>query len=247
MATIDPPDSSQPTEADIHAYADGILAAERAERLRHYLTHRSNEARRVAFYSKLNAQFKRTFQPVGEPVPVRSILACGWRGALKRVLSPNARGNTVRALYVLVLAFVTLSGWIVASQVSDEALSDAAVMVLARVSSNPPDAVPLTLAASNDKAAPDLSPVGLRFTERRTVALGPISRASEFVYVNSTGQPVVLLVSRALLAQEQPKWSALRVGDIRLLTWVTRRQRYMLAGDADTHGLMLAADFMTLH
>jgi RNA polymerase sigma factor (sigma-70 family) len=37
MAMTDPPDNLPPTEADIHAYADGVLTAERSERLRLYL------------------------------------------------------------------------------------------------------------------------------------------------------------------------------------------------------------------
>lgn len=57
----------------------------------------------------------------------------------------------------------------------------------------------------------------------------------------------MLLVDHSFTAREQPQWEARRVGNIRLLTWVTGRRRYVLAGAADTHGLMRAADMMTLH
>jgi hypothetical protein len=246
MAITDPPDNSRLTEADIHAYADGILSAERSERLRRYLDHRLDEARRVAFYSSLNALFKRTFQPTDEPISVRAIPAPRWRTAPRRLLTPNARRIALRTFIVLAFAFVALSGWIVALQVSNEALSDAAVMGLARASSRYHDATPPAQLSGTDNAASDLAPAGLRLAEKRTVALGPISRISEFVYVNTTGQPVVLLVGLALTDRERTQWAARRVGNIRLLTWVTRHQRYVLAGDADTRGLMQAADNMTL-
>lgn len=246
MAITDPPDNLPPTETDIHAYADGFLAAERSERLRHYLGNRSDEARRVVFYRSLNERLKRTFRPTDDPATVRAMRAQGRQAALKRLLTPNSCGVALRTFVVLVLAFVASSGWIVALQASDEALSDAAVMVLARASSSYHDATPPAQVTGTDNAAPDLGPAGLRLAEQRTVALGPISRISEFVYINTTGQPVALLVGPALTAREQTQWAARRVGNIRLLTWVTQHHRYVLAGDASTRGLMQTADIMTL-
>jgi hypothetical protein len=49
-----------------------------------------------------------------------------------------------------------------------------------------------------------------------------------------------------LLAPSQPLWAARRIGEIRLLTWTAQRQRFVVAGDARTHGLMRAADVMTM-
>jgi hypothetical protein len=150
------------------------------------------------------------------------------------------------AFIVLAFALVAASGWIVASQPSDEALSDAAVMVLVRASASDHNAAPCAHLSGNDDAAPDLTSAGLRVTKRRTLALGPISQTSEFVYLNTAGKTVLLLVGLALTAQEQPQWVAHRAGNIRLFTWVTRHERYVLAGDVDTRGLMRAADITTL-
>jgi anti-sigma factor RsiW len=245
MEITDPPDNLELTEADIHAYADGSLPAERAERLRRYLGHRSDEARRVAFYGSLNALFKRTFQPIDAPVSVRAT-GSGYRATRSRFLTRKACRTALRIFIGLTFAFLALSGWIIASQVSNEALSDAAVMVLARVSRSYHDATSSAQVASTDNAAPNLTPAGLRFVEKRTVTVGPISRISEFVYLNAAGEPVVLLVGFAFTAREQTQWAARRVGNSRLLTWVTGHQRYVLAGDAKTRGLMQAADMMTL-
>jgi hypothetical protein len=49
----------------------------------------------------------------------------------------------------------------------------------------------------------------------------------------------------ALLAPAQPQWSARRIGEIRLLTWTSQRQRFVVAGNARTHSLMRAADALT--
>jgi hypothetical protein len=56
---------------------------------------------------------------------------------------------------------------------------------------------------------------------------------------------VVVMSTLALLAPAQPQWSARRIGEIRLLTWTSQRQRFVVAGNARTHSLMRAADALT--
>jgi hypothetical protein len=247
MAPIKPRDDQPLSEADIHAYADGNLASDRAEHLRRYLNRRPDEARRVAFYGRLNAQMKHAFTPADEPFQARAFGAPGRRAALNRRFTPGARNVATRALLTLALVFVTLSGWIVASQASDEALSNAAVMALAQASDDRQEAGPPPHPAGSGDAGPDLAPAGLRLAAKSTLSLGPNSRIPEFVYLNADGRPVVLLASRALAAPDKPQWVARRVGNIRLLTWTVRHRRYVLAGEADTRGLMRAADILTLH
>ncbi len=82
--------------------------------------------------------------------------------------------------------------------------------------------------------------------DQRVVSLGLLQRATEFIYLNGDNEPVVVLSTLALLAPAQPQWSARRIGDVRLLTWTAQRQRFVVAGNARTHGLMRAADVMTL-
>nr|MBN3728647.1 hypothetical protein [Burkholderia sp. Ac-20379] len=50
-----------PTEQDVQAYADGRLAAERAPSVLAYLARQPAEARRVAFYARVNAQMRSHF------------------------------------------------------------------------------------------------------------------------------------------------------------------------------------------
>lgn len=238
-STHAPPDSPL-SEADIQAYADGTLTPERAAFLQDYLGKEPAEARRVAFYGRLNAQIQAAFQTTDEPAPERAKGSSGGRERATGAMRPHRLLNTLAALFLTVAA---ASGWLAASQVSAPALDNAAVMALAETAATPFSATSPTRA---DPAAPNLSGIGLRLVDQRVLSLGPFQRASEFVYLNGDNQPVVLISTLALLAPDRPQWAARRIGDLRLLSWTAQRQRFVVAGDARTHGLMRAADAMTL-
>ncbi|MFM0340157.1 anti-sigma factor family protein [Paraburkholderia fungorum] len=239
-----PPDDSSSgsplSEADIQAYADGTLTPERAAFLQDYLGKDPAEARRVAFYGRLNAQIQQAFQTIDEPVKRR---AGGWRRTLEWLKSAGPRGKTANTLATLLLILLAVSGWLAAAQVSAQALNNAAVMALAET-----DAAPFSAASPTrvDPSAPDLTAIGLRLVDQRELSLGPLQRANAFLYLNGDNRPVVVMSALALLAPAQPQWAARRVGAIRLLTWTAQHQRFVVAGDARTHGLMRAADVMTL-
>ncbi|MFT4067296.1 transcriptional regulator, partial [Paraburkholderia sp.] len=148
----------------------------------------------------------------------------------------------LNVLAALALTLVVLSGWLAAAQVSAQALDNAAVMALAQATAR---AFPAASPTRADPSAPDLSAIGMRLVEQRVLPLGPLQRANEFVYLNGDQQPVVLLSAAAPFARAQPQWSARRVGELRLLTWTAQRQRFVVAGNARTHGLMRVADVMT--
>lgn len=240
MTSTDVPSDSPLSEADIQAYADGTLTPERAAFLRDYLGKDPAEARRVAFYGRLNVQMQQAFQTTEEPVSHR---AEGWRGALDQLKVTRRPGKAVKALGALALTLAAASGWLAATQVSHQALDNAAVMALAEIADAQFSAASPT---RTDVAAPNLAAIGLRLVDQRVLSLGPFQRASEFIYLNGDNRPVVLISTLALLAPAQPQWAAHRIGEIRLLTWAARQQRFVVAGDARTHGLMRAADVMTM-
>ncbi|RKT21616.1 hypothetical protein B0G69_5012 [Paraburkholderia sp. RAU2J] len=239
MTSTDVPPDSPLSEADIQAYADGTLTPERAASLRDYLDKDPVEARRVAFYGRLNAQIQQTF-PTGDELVTRP--ADRTHRAFGRVKPAGRRRKLVGALVALALTLAAASGWLAATQVSAQALNNAAVMALAETAATPFSAASPTRA---NPAAPELGAIGLRLVGQRVLSLGPLQRASEFIYLNGDNQPVVVISTLALLAPAQPQWAARRVGEIRLLSWTAQRQRFVVAGDAHTHGLMRAADVMT--
>jgi anti-sigma factor RsiW len=239
MTSTDNRHGAPPSEADIQAYADGTLTPERTAALRDYLSKHPAEARRVAFYDRLNAQIQSAFQTTEEPVPQR---VGGSRQPFARMRSGRPARRTLNVLAALVLTLAIASGWLAAAQVSAQALDNAAVMALAEATAQAFSAASPTRA---DASAPDLSAIGMRVVEHRVLQLGPLQRANEFVYLNGDQQPVVVLTAGAPFVREQPQWAARRVGEMRLLTWTAQRQRFVVAGNARTHGLMRAADVMT--
>lgn len=240
MTSTDAPSDSPLSEADIQAYADGTLSPERAAFLRDYLGKDPAEARRVAFYGRLNAQMQQAFQTTGEPVSNRAEGAHGVPGRLKAAKRPGKVFNTLAAL---VLALAAARGWLAATQVSRQALDNAAVMALAEIAAAP---YPAASPTRTDLSAPGLAAIGLRLVDQRALSLGPFQRANEFVYLNEDNQPVVVMSTLALFAHAQPQWTARRIGEIRLLTWTAQRQHFVVAGDARTRRLMRAADAMTM-
>jgi anti-sigma factor RsiW len=86
MNPTDPRRDPPLSETDIQAYADGFLAPERAAHLRQYLGKRPGEARRVAFYGKLNQQIQNTFGPTSPCRP--------WRPARRWPAASAAGGSS---------------------------------------------------------------------------------------------------------------------------------------------------------
>ncbi|HEX7913127.1 MAG TPA: transcriptional regulator [Paraburkholderia sp.] len=233
------PSNSPISEADIQAYADGTLMPERAAFLQAYLSKEPAEARRVAFYGRLNAQVQAAFQTTDEPVAAQP---GPWRRRFGRIGTARHLRKLVNTLAALALTLAVASGWLAAAQVSAQSLNNAAVMALAETAAAGFSAASPTRA---DPIAPDLAAIGLRLVDRKATSPGPLQRIDEFVYLNRDSQPVVLLSAWAPFAPAQPQWSARRIGEIRLLLWSARAQRFVLAGDARSHGLMRAADVLT--
>jgi hypothetical protein len=230
------------SEIDIQAFVDGLLSPERAAQMQRYLHDRPDEARRVAFYGKLNRQMQASFQHSDDEG--RAPLSClRFYGA---VLAGSLR-RRARAIAVILLVALPVAGAFVwAAHVPDDALDAAAIMALERATAMKalPDrgADGRTLAA-----APDLSGVGMHAMGPISQRVGPFARASGFVYRNAAGELAVLLSAPDLTATAQPHWQARRVGTSRVLNWTTARTRFVLAGRADTRGLMRAADLMAPH
>lgn len=229
-SVTDPPLS----EADLHAYADGGLAPRRAGRVGAYLVGRPAEARRIAFYGRLNAQIRSAFPINDEPLS---------RGAPRN--SGRWRVWAARMLIVSVLGIAAACGWLAASvSASSDMLDDVALMALLEASSRA-DGQPAAPIAGFAAAAPDLSAEGLTLVSQEPVLSRPFSSGAGYVYVSRNGAPVVLLSAPALNVPPQPQWMARRVGAYRLLTWTSLTHRYVIAGAATTPGLMRAADVLT--
>jgi anti-sigma factor RsiW len=244
MSRTRPPSDAPLTEADMQAFADGSLPPERAARVRSYLGSRPREAERIAFYRQLNMQMRSVFegafpQRLREP-QVNRTQPFDFRTKMRQFFV--RRMGT--ALIGVVLAVLAASGWFAASRVSSEMLDAAAVMALMRSSARHTGEAPA--ATLKDPHAVDLAPVGLTLVGARTRHPNVLSSIEILDYRNADGEAVVLVSAAAPFASGDPHWAGQRVGDVRLLTWTANGRRYVLAGRATTHGLMRAADALTL-
>jgi anti-sigma factor RsiW len=250
MSRIHPPSDTPLTEADMQAFADGNLPPERAARVRNYLGARPREAERIAFYRRLNMQMRNAFEGA---FPQRIRDAHGERERTAAFPSappaPSAIGRfSARrfstALIGIALVVLSASGWFFASRVTTEMLNAAAVMALMSTSSQRANDAPT--AAPTDPHAVDLAPLGLKLAGEMTRHPNALASIDVLDYRNADGEAVVLLSSSAPFAADKPHWIAQRVGNARLLMWTVNGTRYVLAGRADTHGLMRAADALTV-
>ncbi|MBN3752957.1 anti-sigma factor [Paraburkholderia sp. Tr-20389] len=243
MSRTFPPSDTPLTEADMQAFADGNLPADRAARVRKYLGSRPGEAERIAFYRQLNMQMRSVFEGA---FPQRA-----HAQRTNREHDPDVRSATRRfvmrrvgvVLLGVVLAMLAASGWFVASRVSPEMLDAAAVMALMRESGQQvPDA---SAGVHGDPHAVDLAPLGLKLVAVKTHHPNAFASIDVLDYRNADGEPVVLLSAPAPFAADQPHWTAQRIGHVRLLSWTVDGRRYVIAGRATAHGLMRAADALT--
>lgn len=217
------------SESDVQAFADGALSPAHAANVRQYLSAHPDEAHRVAFYEQLNHEMRSSFEQPATVFSARKI----------RRLSKSLFAG------LIIFALASISMAIFALDTSDAQFDHAAAHALeqieqAGVAYLPPPAGDLA-------AAPDLRTVGFEPIEAREIRLGLFSRATEVVYRNRLGETAVLLSIRNWLSRAQPQWQARREGAQRFLAWTTPGTRYVLAGRAETRGLMLAADLMTSH
>jgi anti-sigma factor RsiW len=244
MSRIHPSSDTPLTEADMQAFADGNLPPERAARVRKYLGSRPGEADRIAFYRHLNMQMRSVFEgafPQRIHTP-RSDREHGLdvRAAMRRFFMRRV----VVALLGVALAVMSASGWLIASRVSPEMLDGAAVMALMRDAGA--QATEGSTAVHDDPHAVDLGPVRLKLVAAKTHHPNAFASVDVLHYRNADGEAVVLLSAAAPFAADQPHWAAQRLGSVRLLSWTVNGRRYVIAGRATTHGLMRAADALTI-
>ncbi|MCP3728233.1 transcriptional regulator [Paraburkholderia sp. CNPSo 3272] len=224
-----PLDEPLVSEADIQAYSDGTLAGARAAHVRRYLAGKPGEWHRILFYRRLNAQMRDAY-----PAPAAQT-------AHSRTAPARSRRLLRYAIAALAMAGAAVA-WIGVTEPSQQVLNNAAVMALMEAESAQPEA----LEAGAARAPFDFGAAGLHFLGGGEVRVGPFASAQRYVYENNQGERVVLLASRAWLAGAAPQWSAHRAGPLRLLMWRERGTRWVLAGNAQTRGLMRAADLATL-
>ncbi len=118
MPKAPPPTEPRLSESDVQAFADGMLDPAQAARVQTYLKTHPDEAHRVAFYGRLNAQMQNAFpDPVDEAPPPKPA---------RRISKPSLRKLLIATVAALALATAA----IFAFDISDSALDNASMMAL---------------------------------------------------------------------------------------------------------------------
>lgn len=209
------------SEADLQAYADGVLASEKADALLAYLSQRPDEARRVGFYFRLNDQLRFRF------VDFRTLPSQRVRPGHRRVLILWATLACIALSSAAVWLTVELPG---------AALETAAVDALIAEQSHPAVSKPAP-------SAPDLCSAGFHPVGSWEKTLGPFSTANLITYRDANGAPLVVLSGPSSAFTRQLPWHALRIGAARLIEWTSATGIRTVVGTfAGTRGLMRAAD-----
>jgi hypothetical protein len=221
-------------ESDIHAYVDGTLPDDRALLVVDYLRSEPGEARRAGFYARLNTLLREVGSQADETGSNRMRAQC------TRVSRARAGRRMARAIAVLVMALTGLVGWIAATRVNPEQM-DAAVTMALKGAEGERWAAAQTVYISGI-GAPDFTDAGLRLVGRRSMNIGLFTRVDSFIYLNAQNEPLIYASTLAMYRFVQNPWIAHRVGTARLLTWRSGWSRYVIAGEARTRGLMLAAN-----
>ncbi|VXC74068.1 Anti-sigma factor [Burkholderia sp. 8Y] len=223
---MDPHPDIRLSEADVQAFTDGLLASERAKSLHAYLASRPDEARRVAFYDRLNTQLRSMFD--NESVaPMPGHRQMGLRLRL---------WTAIVACLLLVIAGIGAT-----VRVPDAAFERAALSALAMESTQ-------SDADTKLADAPDLSSAGFHAVDVRSITLGAFSTVKVIAYRNANNDPLVLLSTCAPPASMRSPWHAHRIGTARLIEWTSMSGvRTIIGSRAGTPGLMLAADLLMVH
>ncbi len=237
------------TEADLHAYLDGQLAAGRRPAVEAYLAANPAEAARVGAYGRINAALRQRFDPVlAEPLPAR--------------LQPARRPARLwrAAAVVAWVGLGTVLGWSLHSQTPEPAPLITRILVRPAASAHvvytPEVRHPVEVAAEDEQhlaawlskrlgrslAVPQLSAAGYKLVGGRLLPGEDGAPAAQFMYQDESGGRLTLYVRLLPAAADTP--SSFRFAEeegVGTFYWVDGAFGYALTGGASRDRLLAAA------
>jgi anti-sigma factor RsiW len=236
------------TEAELHAYVDGVLPASRADAVAAYLADHPEDAARVAAYREQIAMLRREYDPVlSEPVPQRVAVP---RRAWAR---PLARVAAVAAWFALGAAIGwQLNAYTTGKQV--ESLSWPRRAAIAHVVYSPEVRHPVEVGADQEAhlvawlskrlgapvKAPFLGNQGYQLVGGRLLP-GDRGPVAQFMYQDGKGQRLTLYVR---VNPDDSRETAFRFAQERgvgVFYWLDRKLGYALSGEVEKTELLRVA------
>lgn len=239
---------SHVTEADLHAYIDGLLPHARSEEIEAYLATRPGEAERLDAYRKQKEELRALFNPVmDEPTPPSlSAPPHHWLWEAKRLVAG------------LAIAFVGgTAGWALRGQMqpalmaqapANMATADVKVAALARQAAiahvvySPDVRHPVEIGAEQEDQLvtwlskrlgtqirpPKLGKLGYELIGGRLLP-GQSGPVAQFMYHDSAGQRLTLYVSAEQAQNKDTGFKFAQEGPVNVFYWIDGKFGYALS------------------
>jgi anti-sigma factor RsiW len=247
-------DDTAITEAELHAYVDGGLAANRRAEVETWLAAHPDQAERVAAYRRLSEELRARYQSVlAEPVPAKLMHA--WRRP------PRWRAAGLAAVWVAFgVALGGYGGWqLHALRTAPVALADGVVMArraaVAHAVYSPEVRHPVEVGADQEQhlvawlskrlgvkvRAPNLSEAEMSLVGGRLLP-GETGPVAQFMYQTERGRRLTLYVRAETGPHRETAFRYARENNVGVFYWIDREQAYAIAsGDLNKEELLRAA------
>ena len=236
------------TEADLHAYVEGVLPAARAAEIEAYLADRPEEAARLAAYRAQIAAMRREFDPVlDEPPPRRlEVPRLYWMRPILR--------------YAAMVAWFALGGvigWQLHAYVADqraEASSWPRRAAIAHVVYSPEVRHPVEVGADQEAhlvtwlskrlgaplKVPHLGELGYALVGGRLLP-GDRGPVAQFMYQDGKGQRLTLYVRVNADDSRETAFRFAQEHGVGVFYWLDGKLGYALSGELDRNELLRVA------
>jgi anti-sigma factor RsiW len=236
------------TDADLHAWVDGLLPVARRDEIEEYLRSRPAEAERLNAYVRQKEELRSLFNPVAdEPVP-QSMSATPW----------NRRTGMQRIAAALIIALASgASGWALRGQMQAPTPTQAMLMspadgvasplahqaAIAHVVFSPEVRRPVEVGADQEDQLvtwlskrlgtpihpPKLGKSGYELIGGRLLP-GQRGPVAQFMYQNAAGQRLTLYVSTEQTSNRETGFRFAAEGPVNVFYWIDRKFGYALSG-----------------
>ncbi len=236
-------------EAELHAYIDGLLPAERRAEIEAYLAAHADDAQRVRAWQEQNQALHAWFDPVlAEALPARV-----RRAALLRRMPPALRYAAVAAWFALG----GVAGWYVHAynmEKSADAVAFARQAVIAHVVYSPEVRHPVEVGADQEAhlvgwlskrlganlKMPQLLAVGYQLVGGRLLPgnQGPVA---QFMFQDGNGQRLTLYVRSGAGNSKETAFRFAQERGVSVFYWIDGKFGYALSGEIDKAELLRVA------
>lgn len=238
------------TEADLHAYADGVLPESRRGEVAAYLDSHPEDATRANEYRAQNAALRALFEPVlDEPVPER-LRAAGARGRL-----PALRRVVVAAGWMAIGGVI---GWQLAGVRQIEVVHNASLprrAAIAHATYSPEVRHPVEVGADQEThlvnwlskrlgtplKVPHLGSVGYSLVGGRLLP-GDRGPVAQFMYQDARGQRLTLYVRTNPDESRETAFRFAQENKVGVFYWLDHKLGYALSGEVEKSELLRVAN-----